>query len=118
MDERTSHAFAVAGCVLILFIGLCHEFVGAVVFPWGPAVLGGPLGWHALGLGGMALALLLLGAVLGRVPLPVAPMALAFVAIGVGLTAYTAASRGQFHFFAASLVVAALGVLAGHRRTG
>lgn len=81
----------VAGCVLIVFIGLCHEFVGAVVFPWGPAVLGGPLGWHALGLGGTALALLLLGAVLGQVRLPVAPMA---------------------------LVVAALGVLVCHRRTG
>jgi hypothetical protein len=116
--EATSRSFAVAGSVLILFIGLCHEFVGATVFPWGPATLGGPLGWHGLGVGGILGALFLLAGVLGRVDIPVVPVSLIFAALGMGLTLYTAVARRQLHFFAASLAIAAIVVAVCHRLSG
>jgi hypothetical protein len=115
--EATYRSLAVAGSVLIVFIGLCHEVVGAVVFPWGPAALGGALGWHGLGLGGILLALLLLAGVLGYVDLPVGPLSLLFVTVGTAITTYTAVSHREFHFFAVSLVVAAAVVAVCYRRS-
>jgi hypothetical protein len=113
----TYHSFAVAGTVLMVFIGLCHEFVGATVFPWGPATFGGSLGWHALGLGGTLLALLLLAGVLGRIALPVVPLSLVFAALGTAISAYTAIAEREFHFFAVSLVIAAIVVAVCHSRS-
>lgn len=114
--ETTYHSFTVAGAVLIVFIGLSHEFVGARVFPWGPATFGGPLGWHGLGVGGTLLALVLLAGVLGRVRVPIGPVALAFAVLGATITIYTAVAHGEFHFFAVSLVIAAIVVALCHGR--
>ena len=42
-EEALYQSLAFCGAVLIAFIGVCHEFVGDVLFPWGPALFGGPI---------------------------------------------------------------------------
>lgn len=108
-------SLAVAGSVLIAYIGLCHEFVGAIVYPFGPATFGGPVGWHGFGFAVVLIGVVLLGGVLGvgRVPVVVLSGLCAFV--GVSLTVYAAIAFERFHFFAASAVLAALTVAACHR---
>ena len=114
--EIQYRSFAVAGAVLIVFIGMCHEFVGAIVFPFGPAVFGGSLGWHGVGLGGILLGLFLLAGVLDLIQLPVALISLFFMLLGMAIAIYTAVAYGRFHFFAVSLVVAAIVVALCYRR--
>jgi uncharacterized membrane protein len=101
---------ASAAATLVLWVGLAHEVVGPRLYPDGPAALGGPLGWHAVGCAGIALGALLVAGTLGLVSVPLVPFALAIAGIGAGFVAWDAANGG-FHFFALTLVVAG-GVLA------
>ena len=58
-EEALYQSLASCGAVLIAFIGVCHEFIGHIVFPWGPSTLGGPIGWHGLGIFSIVLGLLM-----------------------------------------------------------
>ena len=90
-------SLAACGAALIAFIGLCHEFFGHVVFPWGPAFLGGPIGWHAAGLSTVVVGLVLLGGTLRLYPLPVVPLALVVAAGGAFFVVVAAMLHHQFH---------------------
>jgi hypothetical protein len=53
-------AIAACGSVLVAFIGLAHEFVGATLFPWAPSAFGGAIGWYTLGAVGIAIGVSML----------------------------------------------------------
>ena len=117
IDSNTTYrAFAVSGCVLVVFIGLCHEFIGSILFPWGPAFLGGPVGWHGLGVFGISAGLLMLAGTLHVVRVPVATLSILVAATCASISAYTLIGRDQFHFLASVEVIAALAVFIFHRR--
>ncbi len=44
-------AGAAAFSLLVLFVGVVHEVVGSTLYPEGPDEFGGPMGWHAAGIG-------------------------------------------------------------------
>lgn len=99
-EEALYQSLGCCGATLIAFVGVCHEFVGHILFPWGPAFLGGPIGWHALGLFAIASGLALLGGTLRLFPFPVAPFALLASAIGIVFVAIPAVLHHQFHMMA------------------
>lgn len=99
-EEALYRSLASCGAALIAFIGVAHEAVGHILFPWGPAFLGGPVGWHATGLLAIVSGLLLLGGTLRLVRFPVVPFALAAAAIGAFFVVFTAVRHHQFHMFA------------------
>jgi uncharacterized membrane protein len=96
---------AVAAATLVAYVGIAHEVVGMRLYPDGPAMLGGPVGWHAVGIAGITAGALLIAGTLGLLSVPLVPCALAIAVIGALLTAVDAA-RGGFHFFALTLVIA------------
>jgi uncharacterized membrane protein len=102
-DRERLLAFAAA--TLIAYVGIAHEVVGARLYPDGPALLGGPLGWHAVGIAGIAMGALLIAGTLGMASVPLVPCALAIAGIGAGFVAWDAANGG-LHFFALTLVIA------------
>jgi len=106
---------AFAAATLVAYVGLAHEVVGARLYPDGPAALGGPLGWHAVGLAGIAAGALLIAGTLGLLAVPLVPCALAIAGIG-GLFAAWDAMRGGFHFFALTLVIAGIVLARAARR--
>ena len=117
VDPQTVHrSLAASGAVLVAFIGLSHEFVGASLFPWGPAAFGGPIGWHGVGVSGILAGLLLLAGTLRLVAFPVFSLAAVIAVLGAGIGAYTAVARGQFHFFAFALSLSGVLVAFCHRR--
>jgi uncharacterized membrane protein len=107
-DRERLLAFAAA--TLVAYVGIAHEVVGARLYPDGPATLGGPVAWHAVGIAGIAAGALLIAGTLGVVSVPLVPCALAIAAVGGVFVAWDA-MNGGFHFFAMTLVVAG-GVLA------
>ena len=115
-QEALYQSLASCGAALIAFIGVCHEFVGHIVFSWGPALLGGPIGWHGLGLFTFALGLLLLGGTLRLIRFPVVPLALVTVAISIALVAFTVVVHQQFHMFRFAAVVAGTSTAFFHRK--
>lgn len=76
-------SLASCGAVTIALIGFTHEVAGHLIFPWGPDLLGGPIGWHATGLLAVATGLLLLGGTLRLIRFPVIPVALTTAAASV-----------------------------------
>ncbi len=96
-----------AGAVLVLHVGLAHEVIGARLYPDGPALLGGPLVWHAVGAAGIACGVLLIAAALDALTLPTRALATTMIAIGAIFLAVDAVAHGGFHFFAATLVAGA-----------
>lgn len=111
-EEGLYRSLASCGAVLIAFIGVAHEVVGHILFPWGPAFLGGPLGWHGTGLLAIASGLLLLGGTLRLFRFPVVPFALSVAAAGAFFVIVTAVLHHQFHMFA--LVGCSSGVVTAH----
>lgn len=107
-DRERLLAFAAA--TLVAYVGIAHEVVGARLYPDGPAMLGGPLGWHAVGIAGIAMGALMIAGTLGVVAVPLVPCALAIAGIGALFVAWDAANGG-LHFFALTLTIAG-GVLA------
>lgn len=114
-DRARLLAFAAA--TMIAYVGVVHEVVGTRLYPDGPALLGGPLGWHAVGIGGIAVGVLLILGTLGMVTVPLAPVALAIAGLGAGFVAWDAANGG-FHFFASTLVIAGVVLARATRREG
>ena len=117
-DEALHQSLASSGATLIAFVGVCHEVAGHRVFPWGPAFLGGPIGWHGVGLFGIVAGLLLLGGTLHLYRFPVVPFALLASAIGAFFFVATAALHGEFHAFALAVVCAGLVTAYCHPRAG
>jgi hypothetical protein len=115
-EEALCQSLAACGAVLIAFIGVCHEFVGHIVVPWGPALLGGAVGWHGLGVLTIASGLLMLGGALRLIRFPVVPMALVFAAIGIALGAFAAAVHHEFHMFAFAAAAAGATTAFFHRK--
>lgn len=115
-DEALYQSLASCGAALIAFIGVCHEFIGQLVFPWGPALFGGAVGWHGLGIFTVVAGLLVLGGTLHLIRFPVVPFALIAVVIGLVLVVFTAVVHRQFHMFA--LAAAAAGAVTAffHRK--
>lgn len=112
---RAGHgrALATAGGMLVLEVGLAHEMVGTRLYPDGPALLGGPLGWHAVGVAGIAMGLFMTGGALGLTAMPPRLLATATIVLGFAFVALDAVVHGGFHFFAATLVVGAWLVRSG-----
>ena len=107
---RAGHAraLATAGGILVLHVGLTHELVGARLYPDGPALLGGPVAWHALGVAGIALGIVMTGGALGLLAMLPRLVMTGTILIGATMVAADAVLHGGFHFFAATLVVGAL----------
>jgi hypothetical protein len=101
-------ALACGAATLVAYVGVVHEVVGSTLYPQGPSVLGGPLGWHALGVSGIAAGLLLAAGVLGVAPVPIRTLAAAVAVCGAVIFVAAALVFGGFHFFALTLFVAAL----------
>ena len=99
-------AVACSGAVLVAHVGLAHEVVGTVLYPYGPAAFGGPLGWHAAGLSAVAAGLLMAAGILGLLRVPVVFLATIASAAGWIVFAGEALWHGGFHFFALTLGVA------------
>ncbi|MBI3767160.1 MAG: hypothetical protein HY271_01565 [Deltaproteobacteria bacterium] len=99
-------ALACAGAMLLGYVGLVHEVVGATLYPDGPASFGGPLGWHVAGLSLVALGMLLIAGTLGVARVPVVPLA-AIAGVGGALVVLgEAVAHHGFHFFAFTIVLA------------
>jgi hypothetical protein len=113
--EARDQSLASCGAVLIAFIGVCHEFAGHIVFPWAPATLGGPVGWHGLGIFAVVVGLLLLGGTLRLIRFPVVPGSVAIAALGIAIGAFTAVAHHEFHMFAFAGVGAAATTARYHR---
>ncbi len=107
---RAGHgrALATAGGMLVLQVGLAHEIVGTRLYPDGPAMLGGPIAWHAVGVAGIVAGIVMTGGALGLLAMPPTLVATATIAIGVAFVIADAVLRGGFHFFAATLVAGAI----------
>ena len=103
----TRRALACSAATLLAYLGLVHEMVGARLYPDGPARFGGPIGWHAAGVGLLLLGALIVLALLGRVRAPVRALAAGIGAAGAAVVAGEAYLHGGFHFFAFTTVVAA-----------
>jgi uncharacterized membrane protein len=104
---------ATAGAMLVLEVGLAHEIVGTRLYPDGPALVGGLLAWHAIGVAGIAIGLLMTGGVLGLTVMPPRFVATATMALGAAFIVLDVVVHGGFHFFAATLVVGAWLVRSG-----
>jgi hypothetical protein len=109
-------ALASCGAALIAFIGFTHEVAGHLIFPWGPAFLGGPIGWHGTGLFAIGAGLLLLGGTLGLFRFPVVAGSVLTAAVGVFFFVATALLHGQFHAFALAGFFAGVGTGHFHRK--
>ena len=117
VDHQTLHrSLASSGAVLVTFIGVCHAFVGAPVFPWAPSTFGSPLAFHSAGVALIVAGLALLGGTLRVVALPVIWLALVLAFGGALITAYTAVVHGEFHLFALALSLASVLIAFSHRR--
>lgn len=100
MEASRYQALAACGAALVAFVGVCHEVVGHILFPWGPAFLGGPIGWHAAGIFTISAGLFVLAGTLRLITFPVVPFSLIAVLSGFGLVVVTAIVHRQFHMFA------------------
>lgn len=109
-------ALAACGAALIAFIGVCHEVVGDVLFPWGPAFVGGPLPWHGLGFFVIAAGSNVLAGTLGVVRFPVVPFALLAAVLGAFFVVMAAVLHGQFHLFALAASLAGTLTAYAHRK--
>ena len=112
-DRERLLAFAAA--TMIAYVGVVHEVVGTRLYPEGPALLGGPIGWHAVGIGGIAVGVLLVLGTLGVVAVPLAPVALAIAGVGAAFVAWDA-TRGGLHFFALTAMIAGVVLARAARR--
>ncbi len=99
-------ALACAGAMLLGYVGLVHEVVGATLYPDGPASFGGPLGWHVAGLSLVALGMLLVAGTLGVARVPVVPLAAIAGVAGALVTLGEAVVHHGFHFFAFTMALA------------
>jgi len=103
------NALASAFSLLILFVGVVHEVVGATLYPEGPAQFGGAFFWHLAGLAlVIAGAWLVLGS-LGMLRAPVRLIAGVVAFAGVVISAHHVMELQQFHLFATTLAISGAG---------
>ncbi len=115
-EEALYQSLAASGAVLIAFVGICHEAIGHILFPWGPAFLGGPVGWHAVGLFVIAAGLLFLGGTLRLFRFPVVPYALLLAVFGGIFVVIPAVLHHQFHMLALTLFFSGIVTAYCHRK--
>jgi len=118
MSQQQSlyQSLAASGATLIAFVGVCHEFIGHIVFPWAPAFVGGPIVWHSLGLFTIIFGLLLLAGTLRLIKFPVIRLSLVAAAIGIGLVVVTATLHHQFHMPALAVALSGFVTAFCHRK--
>ena len=109
-------ALACSAATLVAYVGVVHEVVGSTLYPQGPAALGGSLGWHALGISGIAAGVVLAAGVLGLARVPMLPIAVVVALCGAVIFVAEALIPGGFHFFALTLFVAAVVLAITKRR--
>lgn len=104
------NALASALSLLIFFVGVVHEVVGATLYPDGPAQFGGAAYWHVAGLA-LALAggVLTLGTI-GVVRVPVRIIAAVVAIAGLVIAARDLIVLEEFHLFATTLAISGTGV--------
>ncbi|MDQ3982593.1 MAG: hypothetical protein M3271_07940 [Actinomycetota bacterium] len=115
-EEALYRSLASCGAALIAFVGVAHEAVGDNLFPWGPGLLGGSVGWHGTGLLVIALGLLLLGGTLRLYRFPVVPLALSAAALAAFFVVFAAVRHRQFHMFALAGFLAGIVTAYFHRK--
>jgi len=115
-EQARAQALAVSGAVIITYVGIIHVAVGASIWPWAPAFVGGEVNWYVMGVVCIAFGLALVAATLRLVRLPVLAMCAVGVAMGVGLIVLVALVKDLFHFYAASLAVACVMTAYFHRK--
>lgn len=115
-DEARYQSLAACGAAIVAFIGICHEFVGSSLFPWGPSLFGGAIGWHAIGVVCIVGGLLVLGGTLRLFSFPVVLFAFIAVVVGAALVIFTAVVHHQFHLFALAAAVAGAVTAFYHRK--
>lgn len=113
-QQALYQSLATSCAMLITFIGVCHEAVGTRLFPWGPNLFGGTMGWHTAGLGCIAIGLVFLGGTLRFIRFPVV-LALVIAAGAFAIGVFTAVTHQEFHLFAFTLALAAAGMAFCHR---
>jgi hypothetical protein len=84
-----------------------HETVGAILYPWAPNLFG-PIGFQALGLGVIALGLLMLCGTLRVIRVPVAPLAIATSIGTAAMFVFIELNYHQFHYFCVCASIAGL----------
>lgn len=112
-DHR--EALAASCAALVAFQGVCHETVGPIVFPYGPALFGGPVGWHAFGLLITACGLFIFAEVIRGTWRGVKPLAWLLALLGAGIFAFAAIRYRDFHVFALTGALSGVGLLACER---
>jgi hypothetical protein len=117
-QEALFQSLATAGAVLVTFIGVVHEFIGAKLFPWGPALLGGPIVWHGLGVGSTMVGLLMTAGVLRIIKFPVITCSVIIAVAGLSVMLLTAVLYQEFHLFALTVCLAAITTGGCYRRAG
>jgi hypothetical protein len=100
---------------VISYVGLAHEFVGAKLYPEGPAELGGALIWHGIGLSTVAVGMLIGACALGLTRIPAIALGVAVALLGLIFFVDEAVQHGGFHFFALTLALAGATVVAAAR---
>jgi hypothetical protein len=108
-------ALACGGAMLLAHVGIAHEVVGATLYPDGPALLGGPVGWHAVGLTGTVAGVLMVCATLRLLAMPLVPLGVLASVTGAVFVAWDAMAHQHFHFFAFTAMVAGALVVVGGR---
>ncbi len=106
-QEALCQSLAACGAFLIAFIGTVHETVGAILYPWAPHLFG-PVGFQALGLGVMALGLVMLLGTLRVIRVPVAPLAIATSIGTAAMFVFIEVTYHQFHYFCVCASIAGL----------
>jgi hypothetical protein len=110
------HGVGAACAALIAFQGVCHEAVGAVLFPYGPDLFGGLAAWHAFGLVIVAVGAYLFAEVLRGTWRHVTPLSLVVVLVAAAVFGLALLRYGDFHVFALTGVVSGAGLIACDRR--
>ena len=92
--------------MLVFYVGIIHEVVGATLSPEGPADFGGLFWWHAAGLLLIVLGALLFLGTLGLLRFPVRTVAVGISAAGCFLAIDEAVRFSRFHLFTTTLFFA------------
>ncbi len=110
------NALAAALSLLVLFVGVVHEVVGATLYPEGPVQFGGVFYWHLAGLALVIAGAWVVLAGLGVLWAPVRLIAAVVAIAGLVISAHDLIQLQQFHLFATTLAVSGAGVGLLYRR--
>src|SRR5258708_10136061 len=101
MSEQQARyqSLAACGAAVIAVIGVAHEYIGAMIFPWAPVLLG-PIGWHGLGLLAIIGGALSLAGTLHLIRFPVTLLSLTTVVLATVVGVFTWVVHQEFHLFA------------------